>query len=384
MKTTISIFVSILLVLLVKNNKSLEIFKCNNTCIKTDTHPEYYVVDPKVRHLNSSFFNSGNILVVIARGGKLSNLNTGTFSKLNGLRRLYLDGNEIKYINYGSLNNLFMQHLDLGLNQIVDVETEALSKLINLQSLYLHGNKLTTFEFSWFTANNVKSPLKVIYLNNNNIQTLQRNTFYIFPNITHIYLQFNQIGYIGDNTFNSNDKLEVIDLSFNHLSNISPFIFQNTPAVGKFLIAFNSISYINRDLFRTTHIKSVSLHPNLWICSCYHDFIKAQVNTTYYHHYKYPYLKTNYHEGKDITMCYYELKCNEFKQKETDFFSEKYFNHFMDKIKNIYQEVLSESTQLCDSETVCQKYHVCRNGICWNLYQKFHYNVKNGIFFWKQ
>lgn len=371
-------------ILCIVYSSAIHIYKCKRKCVETDGHPQYYVVEPKLIQLNSTFFKDGyDIVGVIGRGGKLSNIEPETFTELRRLKRLYLDGNDMPYINYGSFNNLWnLEVLDLALNRIVDVETDALSRLDKLHSLYLYGNMLTTFEFSWFTTSNIRSPLKRLYLNNNNIKTLQRNTFSIFPNITHIYLQFNQIGYIGNNTFNNNRQLNTIDLSFNHLSNISPNIFKDVPIVHKFLISFNNISYINEQLFRRTYIKSVSLHPNIWLCSCYLEFIGYKINTSYYHHFSYPYIKPNYHLGKDLTICYRDLKCKDFRGNEADFQSELYFAKFVERVRSIYASVVQESTTECDAGT-CPVNHVCRTGICWNLYQNF-YIKDTGDVYWKK
>ena len=104
--------------------------------------------------------------------------------------------------------------------------------------------------------------LEILYLNNNNINSLEKGVFVGLKNITNIYLGYNQITKLTrDSLLGLPDSLEVLDLRFNAPENLEAGTFVNVPK--KWLsLPGNKISSIEKGSLNLPHLKVLDLTNN--------------------------------------------------------------------------------------------------------------------------
>jgi hypothetical protein len=152
---------------------------------------------------------------------------------LNGenLSRYLLEKKIIEQTN--GLNYLRELHLDN--NQIASLEANTFYGLNNLWHLYLANNQIASIDANTF--NGLKN-LIWLHLENNQISSIDANAFNGLNNLWHLYLGFNQIASLDANTFNGLSSLNELGLDgnpFDKIENASNKTFKGI----KYLMLFD-------------------------------------------------------------------------------------------------------------------------------------------------
>ncbi|KAM7363550.1 uncharacterized protein ACRADG_000411 isoform 2-T4 [Cochliomyia hominivorax] len=261
-------------------------------------------------------------------------LPTGSFQMFSNLRSLDLSGNSLAVINADiflgletSLNELKLgqnritglgnipmaltelRSLDLSHNNLVELPTNIFQGLENLQYLNLSGNhhlapipaalirplsRLQIVDFSFCSLKQLSGDLfatlqdlKMIYLNDNNIQEINDGSFVDLWNITTIDLSNNQITSIRPGAFvnvmhlkrlnlrgnqlsafkgeffNTGTGIEELDISNNHLSYLFPSSFRIHPRLRVIMAANNKFSFFPAELISTLqYLEYIDLSQN--------------------------------------------------------------------------------------------------------------------------
>jgi len=112
--------------------------------------------------------------------------------------------------------------LDLGDNQLTTLEPDTFNGLSNLEKLNLHNNQLTTLDADIF---NGLGNLIDLYLHNSQLTTLDADIFNGLSNLEKLYLGNNQLTTLEPGTFNGLDNLIDLYLGDNQLTTLDADIF---------------------------------------------------------------------------------------------------------------------------------------------------------------
>ncbi|NXA53452.1 SLIK1 protein, partial [Nothocercus julius] len=163
--------------------------------------------------------------------------------KPSNVQELFLRDNKIhtirksQFLDYRKLNLL-----DLGNNNIATVENNTFKNLFDLRWLYMDSNYL---------------------------DTLSREKFAGLQNLEYLNVEFNGIQLIMPGTFNAMPKLRVLILNNNLLRSLPVDVFAGV-SLSKLSIHNNYFMYlpVAGVLDQLTSITQIDLHGNPWDCSC--------------------------------------------------------------------------------------------------------------------
>ncbi|CAH1956025.1 unnamed protein product [Acanthoscelides obtectus] len=171
-------------------------------------------------------------------------LKPGAFINLPNLTTLALIDNKIESIPRGVFNNLNVGTLFLQRNQIETIDAEAFDDMPNLFRIKLNANKISTWNGEWFK----NTPrLSQLYFRRNKIQVIPERAF---KNLKATYLPGGRI------------ELEIY-LSKNLIREINPKAFDGIDTIRKLMLDRNNIQELNGDIFKgMKHIDVIFLSKN--------------------------------------------------------------------------------------------------------------------------
>lgn len=133
----------------------------------------------------------------------------------HSIRTLQLTENAISTINSGEMDSYpLLQLLDLTNNTLVMIEDDALGRLDYLTVLYLRRNQLISIPKS------LPVHLKILHLENNNIQKLSMHDFCGLTQLEVLLLNDNKVNIVENNVFTDLTNLETLDLSNNPIKTL--------------------------------------------------------------------------------------------------------------------------------------------------------------------
>ena len=157
------------------------------------------------------FSNNTNLHVLNIAHNKIHTIEQESFKKLNNLRALRLDNNQLKDINGLVSSQKNLRWLNVSANSLqwfdfafipkslewLDLHNNNVDKIGNYYSLS-HGFNLRTFDASfnrikYVQAKSLLSGLENIYLNNNNIKDVAPESFSSLGNLSRVELQGNEM-----------------------------------------------------------------------------------------------------------------------------------------------------------------------------------------------
>ena len=138
------------------------------------------------------------------------------------VRDLRLARNQIKRINLGDLDNyLHLSLLVLDDNQIEEIEEDALGRLDFLIRLWLNGNHLKTVPLR------LPSSLRELYLEENQINSLDNVSLKGLLHLERLFLRRNQITSLHPNSLDDLSQLKLLDIQLNKLTTLPDNLFLN-------------------------------------------------------------------------------------------------------------------------------------------------------------
>ena len=176
------------------------------------------------------------------------------------LRILKLNDNEITEISSGSFSKLNRLHsLDLSRNNITEIGAQSLRGLSSLVVLDLKNNQINRIEAGSFQDLN---SLEIIVLNNNRIKSTDLWTFADLKNIERVFLAHNDITTLTrDSMIGWSDSLLKLTLNHNGIEKLEAGTFVNVPRVS-LLLNKNSISKIESGSFNLPSLDTLNLDGN--------------------------------------------------------------------------------------------------------------------------
>lgn len=176
----------------------------------------------------------------------------GAFQNLPKLSKLNLNDNVIQHISSGVFNKLNISVLFLNKNEISSIDSDAFDDMPNLTKIKLNSNKLSAWKSEWFK----RTPrLETVLVRRNAIEEVQK---YAFKNLAangipvlNIYLSKNLIKIIHPQAFSGVAIWGDVFLDRNKLTQLNGDIFENVHSIRKLNFSRNNISSISENLFKT-------------------------------------------------------------------------------------------------------------------------------------
>ena len=159
-------------------------------------------------------------------GPKIFEIESGAFNGLTALTYLSLGYRlERLYINmFSGISSC--EILDLGRNQISEIEPGSFSKMNNLDTLYLNSNSLTTLKAGTFQG---LLSARTLILENNTIKLIKEDAFISLKTIEKLDLSRNLLEILNPVTFCGLDSLRRLSLKRNRLTTLSADVFNHLP-----------------------------------------------------------------------------------------------------------------------------------------------------------
>ncbi len=160
-----------------------------------------------------------------------------------------------KIPNIETVQKLYLDH-----NQLTTIQPNTFAGLTNLTHLSISRNQLTTIQPNAFAGLN---NLQWLFLNNNQLNTIQTNAFAGLTNLRNLLLYNNQLSTILPNTFAGLPNLQMLSLNINQLSTILPNTFAGLTNLRVLDLNNNQLKTIQPGAFTgLTNLETLSLSKN--------------------------------------------------------------------------------------------------------------------------
>ncbi|KAI8509775.1 hypothetical protein Bbelb_122030 [Branchiostoma belcheri] len=184
----------------------------------------------------------GNLETLELGNNDMTDIQTGTFNPMQQLKTLHLSGNKLTNLRsdmFTGLGNL--ETLELDNNDMTDIQTGTFNLIPQLGTLRLNNNKLTSLMIrsDMFTG---LGNLEKLWLHNNKITDIQTGTFTGLGNLQELTLHHNDMTDIQAGTFNSTPQLRVLQLSNNQIQSIPRNLLANLMQLRDLRLSNNNIT----------------------------------------------------------------------------------------------------------------------------------------------
>ncbi|XP_018563766.1 chondroadherin-like [Anoplophora glabripennis] len=214
----------------------------------------------------------------------VTNVLAGAFENLPKLEILALLDNEIDHVRAGVFNNMNLTTLYLQRNQIATIDTKAFDDMPRLYKLKLNSNKISVWDPNWF--HNSPSLTEVLF-RRNNIQSIPSKAFqnikgsHVYQGTylvdTKIYLSKNSISYISPDALYGLEELSQLWLDRNRLTELDEGIFAGITQMSILFLSKNKLKALPSKMFPklTSDIDILDLTHNNNITCLSYDIVSA-------------------------------------------------------------------------------------------------------------
>jgi len=192
--------------------------------------------------LNSTLMQllSKNLKGLSINDCKLKMIQKGVFNSMLQLKRISLKRNEINFIE-----------IDSFLTELFDS---------NIVELYLSENKLTKIRYKWF---NGLFRLQTLFLDKNQIEEIETNSFEKLNNLIELRLESNQVKIIKNEMFFDKTKLKILNLYHNDIESLETIPFNTLRALKTLHLFSNKITSIKFGNFiHLVNLEELNLDKN--------------------------------------------------------------------------------------------------------------------------
>lgn len=188
-----------------------------------------------------------SLLDLLLDNNKIEKIDSNAFSSLKNIKSINLHNNKIEVLNDGLFKDLNPIDINLSRNKIKNITKYTLDGLSSssLRDLYLNSNDIEYIEAESFN----KVPRRILDLGNNKIKKILPGTFNL-RYLKELHLENNLLTAIDGNSFIGLPKLRHLHLSSNKISNIKKGSMKYLRSIFTISLASNPIGQFNNgDLY---------------------------------------------------------------------------------------------------------------------------------------
>ncbi|XP_055522510.1 protein toll-like [Wyeomyia smithii] len=205
-----------------------------------------------VKLMHNVFDNLTNLIILELGGNQITELEPGLFKNQHKLRHLNLFNNKLRNITKDSFRGAeALEGLDLSVNAIESLQQDVFSGLPNLSVLNLSINRFVILP-ELLLANNRK--LEDFKLNNNQVplQTLPENFLSNLMQLKDVKLQGCSFTNLPASLFRGSTDITDLDLSYNQLILLPELLLRDQLELQNLNLAYNELETLPERLFENT------------------------------------------------------------------------------------------------------------------------------------
>lgn len=175
-------------------------------------------------------------------------LNIQEMKRIRYLKELMVEENNISLISEGSFqNNVMMQTLNMGGNELYDLRSEIFKGLKNLLKLYLYRNRISRLQNGLF-----QNLISLIYLDlsENEISIIDKGTFTGLQRLIYLDLARNKLRKVFQVHFSKLTSLRTLKLGFNGISSIESDPFSNLLYLKSLTLTHNNLTFVPKEVLK--------------------------------------------------------------------------------------------------------------------------------------
>lgn len=232
---------------------------------KLNNLKELILEDNQIHSFDFGVIGNTNIRKAYMRNNTIEHL-TFPFWNIDNLKEFGLEYEKLDTIHNGMFNLMPLEILSLKMNKISEIKRSAFLNMKSLKKLYLCGNYINDFDSQKIFGDS--SNLEELYMNYNFIHTLTPDMFTSLSYLRVLFLGGNRIRIIHHDSFIYLPKLKELSLSANQITTIEPKTFPTT--LKKLNLSFNRFTYIPfNQLDYFIRLDEISIVGNPLQCVCW-------------------------------------------------------------------------------------------------------------------
>ncbi|XP_060522169.1 carboxypeptidase N subunit 2-like [Cylas formicarius] len=209
-------------------------------------------------------------------------LEPGAFLNVSSLSRLNLKENAIEHVRAGVFNKLNLSVIFLNKNEIKTIDGDAFDDMPTLTKIKLNSNKLAVWDANWFK--NTPSLNHLSFRRN----LLEELPDYAFRHVhgwhlvdgkevtdTKILLSNNKITAISPKAFSGLGKLGQLYLDRNRIREIDPTVFSDLEMIRTVELSRNNLTEVPEGLFASVRVNNFYARSNRPLRCVPRDLVRA-------------------------------------------------------------------------------------------------------------
>ncbi|KAF5291646.1 hypothetical protein FQR65_LT11420 [Abscondita terminalis] len=233
--------------------------------------------------VSDTFSNLPELEVILLSSNIIHTVQRCSFSYLSNLEHLILSDNVITKINEHAFANLpLLEKLDLQLNRLTDFHFNYFVNVSNLIQVNVSWNQIYNCEAGKQFLNievldmghnkishvpkcleNI-GLLRKLYLNSNNISTIESKNFMHLTSLEKLNLNENFIDVIHKHSFAGLQNLQILDLSSNLITQLHNHQFSSLPKLRVLHLGYNKLKYLPKEVLSNTLLEMLDLSYNFF------------------------------------------------------------------------------------------------------------------------
>lgn len=231
---------------------------CGSVC---DYDEETRKADCSNRSLNLVPQQCFSAVFLNLQGNNIGVLTSGIFSNFSSLKMLDISKSHVREIQKGSFTGVnSLKKLYLNGNNLTNIVEGMLEEARDLRILNLANNLISSIGEGKFQE---AGSLGKLYLADNSVRSLEADSFLGLKSLTTLSLSRNLIVDIHEGTFGNTPDLENLYLGMNRITTLPENIFQKLHSLKTLSLAANQISTVPPSVLRLESLKKLDLQANL-------------------------------------------------------------------------------------------------------------------------
>ncbi|XP_065079963.1 protein toll-like [Ochlerotatus camptorhynchus] len=205
-----------------------------------------------LKRLASVFDNLTELVILELGANQITELEAGLFCKQGKLRHLNLWHNELRTVTKETLRGVeLLEELDLSVNLLESIEVDVFAQLMELSALNIGFNQLRSIPAGLLAENHKLKEFK--FINNRvPIDVLPGDLFSNHPELKTVIVSRSGLSQVPGSLFYGSTGIKQIDLSYNRLGLLPGKLLRDQHWLQEVNLSFNELEVIPEELFENT------------------------------------------------------------------------------------------------------------------------------------